>query len=360
MIQLFTYLNLTAVNEMTHYLFTKRDSVSINLFTSRLKDVCAWLFIVCLGFSSVCGAAPFDNAAFTKQPFKIVVPFGAGGVADLTARVVAQGLSDRLGQAVVIENKPGAGGIVAADTVAKSEPDGHTLFLMSNGTAVSAGLFKSLPYDTIKDFTPVSLLATFDMAIVTADNSKFKNLGELVSFAKAHPGQLNIGSINIGSTQNLAAELFKSSAGIEAQVVPFNGTPAVITALRGGQVDVAVEILAPVMSQIKGHSLRVLAITSEKRSASMPDVPTAIESSVKGMIATSWNALAVPSKTPAEAVERLNKEIVEVLKTPAVHQKLLNLNVDPRPTTPLQAQEWLKTEMKIWSQVIDRAGIERQ
>ena len=337
------------------------NTPSTKLLLSRLVNLFSKSLVIALiGFISYCEAATFDNASFTKQPFKIVVPFGAGGVADLTARVVAQGLSERLGQAVVIENKPGAGGIVAADTVAKSEPDGHTMFLMSNGTAVSAGLFKSLPYDTLKDFAPISLLATFDIAIVTSDNSKFKNLGELITYAKSHPGQLNIGSVNVGSTQNLAAELFKTSAGIDAQVVPFNGTPAVITALRGGQIDAAVEILAPVMAQIKGHSLRALAITSEKRTSALPDVPTAIELQVKGMVATSWNGLSVPSKTPAEAIERLNKEIVEVLKSPAIHQKLLALNVEPKPTSPSQAQEWLKAEMKIWAQVIERAGLEKQ
>ena len=335
---------------------------SRNLLSSIVKIFIASLLLMGLSvtFSSLSIAAPFDNASFTKQPYKIVVPFGAGGVADLTARVVAQGLSERLGQAVIVENKPGAGGIVAADLVAKSEPDGHTLFLMSNGTAVSAGLFKSLPYDTLKDFAPVSLLATFDMAIVTADNSKFKSLGELVSFAKSHPGELNIGSVNIGSTQHLAAELFKNAAGIDVQVIAFNGTPAVITALRGGQIDVAVEILAPIIPQLKGHSLRALAITSEKRSSSMPDVPTAIESQIKGMIATSWNGLSVPAKTPLEANERLNREVQEVLKNPVVRQKLINLNVDPKPTSPLQAQDWLKAEMKTWAQVIERAGIERQ
>jgi len=333
---------------------------SRNLLNSIFKTLFTPLLLIGLSVTSPSIAAPFDNASFIKQPFKIVVPFGAGGVADLTARVVAQGLSERLGQAVVVENKPGAGGIVAADAVAKSEPDGHTLFLMSNGTAVSAGLFKTLPYDTLKDFVPVSLLATFDMSIITSDNSKFKSLGELVSFAKSHPGELNIGSVNIGSTQHLAAELFKNAAAIDVQVIPFNGTPAVITALKGGQIDVAVEILAPIIPQLKGHTLRALAITSEKRSSSMPDVPTAIESQIKGMIATSWNGLAVPAKTPLEAIERLNREVVEVLKNPVIRQKLLNLNVDPKPTSPLQAQDWLKAEMKIWAHVIERAGIERQ
>jgi len=305
-------------------------------------------------------AAPNDGMSQTRQPFKIVIPFGAGGVADLTARVVGQALSERLGQAVIIENKPGAGGIIASDLVAKSEPDGHTLLLISNATAVSASLFKNLPYDTLKDFAPVSLLGTFDIAVIVPESSKFNSLGELIAYAKSNPGKLNMGSINVGSTQNLAAELLKSTAAIDVQVVPFNGTPALISALRGGQIDVATEILTPVLPQINAHVLKVLAVTGEKRSASMPEVPTALESQVKGMVAASWNGVAVPAKTPEATIEHLNKEIVEILRNPTVRQKLLNLNVEPKPTTPQQAQEWLRAEIKVWGQVINRAGIEKQ
>jgi tripartite-type tricarboxylate transporter receptor subunit TctC len=191
--------------------------------------------------------------------------------------------------------------------VAKADPDGHTLLLMSNGTAVSAGLFRSLPFDTLKDFAPISTLGTFDIAIIVPANSRFKTLGELLVFARANPGKLNVGSINVGSTQNLAAELFKSAAGIDAQIVPFNGTPAVVTALRGGQVEVAVEILGPVMSQISAQALRALAVTGDKRAAVLPEVPTAKEAGVANLSASSWNALAAPAKTPAAVIARLNK-----------------------------------------------------
>jgi hypothetical protein len=342
--------------------FIKLFSLLQRHSTSFLGFIC---FVGCLitsahAVSAGSNPTPYDAATFTKQPFKIVIPFGAGGVADLTARVVAQGLSDRLGQAVVIENRPGAGGIVAADWVAKSEPDGHTMLLISNATAVSTGLFKNLPYDTLKDFASVTLLGTFDIAVIVPEGSKFNTLSELINYAKSNPGRLNIGSINIGSTQHLAAELFKSSAGLDAQVVPFNGTPAVITALRGGQIDVAIEILTPVMPQIKSHAVKVLALTGERRSSALPDVPTALELQIKGMLASSWNGIAVHSKTPLDAVERLNKEIVEVLKNPTTRQKLQNLNVEPKPSSPQQAQDWLRTEIKIWGQVIDRAGIEKQ
>ena len=298
--------------------------------------------------------------AFPGKPVKIVVPFGAGGVADLTARIVAQKLSESLGQPVVVDNRPGAGGVVAGDMVAKSEPDGHTLLLMSNATAVSAGLFKSLPFDAVRDFTPVSTLGFFDIAIITPADSKFKTLGELLAFAKANPGKLNLGSINIGSTQNLVAELFKTSAGADMQIVPFNGTPAVITALRGGQIDAAVEILGPVLPQIRVNALRALSVTGVKRAAVLPDVPTAKESGLPTFVASSWNALAAPAKTPAAVIARLNKEIAAALDSPDVRKKLADLNVEARASSSEQAAELLASETRRWGEVITRAKIQAQ
>ena len=303
---------------------------------------------------------PATAQTFPARPLRIVVPFGAGGVADLTARTVAQKLSESLGQPVVIDNKPGAGGVVAGDAVAKAEPDGHTLLLLSNGTAVSAGLFKSLPFDTLRDFAPVSTLGFFDIALITPADSKFKTLGDLLAFAKANPGKLNLGTINIGSTQNLAGELFKATAGVDVQIVPFNGTPAVITALRGGQIDAAVEILGPVLPQIKAGALRALAVTGDKRAAVLPNVPTAKESGLPTYVATSWNALAVPAKTPKTVIERLNKDITAALNSPDIKKKLAELNVDARPSSPEQAAELLASETRRWGEVIQRAKIPQQ
>ena len=298
--------------------------------------------------------------AFPTKALRIVVTFAAGGVGDLTARAVATGLAERLGQPVVIDNRPGAGGVVAADAVARAEPDGHTLFLMSNGTAVSASLFRSLPYDTLADFTPVSTLGFFDIAVLVPADSPHGTLAQLLAHARARPGQLNIGSINIGSTQHLAAELFKSSAAIDAQVVPFNGTPALITALRGRQVDVGVEILGPALPQVRAGALRVLAVTGEQRSAVLPDAPTALEQGVKGFVATSWNALAVPARTPRPVVERLQRAVLATVAMPAVQQQLRALNVEPRTSTPEQAAALLQTDIERWRAVIERAGIPKQ
>lgn len=305
-------------------------------------------------------AIPALAQTFPSKAVRIVVPFGAGGVADLTVRTVAAKMTEGLGQTVVIENKPGAGGVVAGDAVAKADPDGHTLLLMSNGTAVSAGLFKSLPFDTLKDFAPISTLGTFDIAIIVPANSRFKTLGELLAFARANPGKLNVGSINVGSTQNLAAELFKTAAGIDAQIVPFNGTPAVVTALRGGQVEVAVEILGPVMSQISAQALRALAVTGDKRAAVLPEVPTAKEAGVANLSASSWNALAAPAKTPPAVIARLNKEITAALNAPDVKKKLAELNVDAQASTPEQTAALLASDIRRWGEVITRAKIPQQ
>lgn len=298
--------------------------------------------------------------SFPSKAIRIVVPNAPGGGADLTARTVAQKISETLGQPVIVDNKPGAGGVIAGETVAKAAPDGHTLLLISSGTAVSASLFQSLPYDTVKDFVPVAPLATFDLVIVGAEGGRFKTLAELVAWGKANPGKLNIGTPNIGTTQHLAAELFKSAAGLDAQIVPFNGTPAVINALRGGQIDAGLDILGPLLSQIKAKALRPLAITGDKRSRMLPEVPTAKESGVTGFSAASWNGLAVPAKTPKDVIARLNKDIVAALQDPAVRKRLEDLNLDPHPGTPEQAAGLLSNDIKRWSDVIVRAKIPRQ
>lgn len=303
---------------------------------------------------------PAFGQTFPTRPVRILVPFGAGGVADLTARAVGQALGERLGQPVVIENRPGAGGIAAGEAVARAEPDGHTLLLMSNATAVSASLFRSLPYDTLRDFAPVSTLASFDIGIVVAAESRLRSLQDLLAFARQSPGKLNLGSINIGSTQNLVAELLRHSAALDLQVVPFNGTPAVLTALRGGQIDAAVEIIAPLTGQIAARAVRVLAQTGAQRSALLPDVPTARESGVPGLVAASWNALAAPARTPANTVARLQREISAALAHPDLIRKLQEIQVEPGASTSQHAAELLATEVRRWGEVIARARIPQQ
>lgn len=306
---------------------------------------------------------PLANAQtpFPNKPLKIVVPFGAGGVADLTARAVAQKLSENLGQAVVIDNRPGAGGIVAGELVAKSEPDGHTLLLMSNGTAVSAGLFKSLPFNPRTDFAPVSLLGLFDMAVVVPDTSAHKTLADLIAFGRANPGKLNMGTINIGSTQHLAAELLRTQANLIAQVIPYNGTPAVINALRGGQIDVAIEILGPMKPQINAKAVRLLGVMGEHRPQDLPQTPTVRElPGLSNFNVSSWNALAAPGKTPQAVVEKLSTEVGKVLAQPDMVQRLAGFNVQAKSSTPAQLAQLLNNDIQRWRQVITQAGITPQ
>jgi len=316
--------------------------------------------VLSLVLGMACGAAQ-AQVEFPSRPIRIVVPFGAGGVADLTARTVAQKMSEGLGQAIVIDNKPGAGGIAAAEAVVKAEPDGHTLLLMSNGTAVSAGLFKKLPFDPRRDLAPVSLLGQFDLAVLVPESSPHKSLAQLLAWGHANPGKMNLGTIHIGSTQHLAAELFRSQAKLMAQVVPYNGTPGVINALRGGQIDAAVEILGPMKPQIQAKALRALAVMGDTPPADLPGV--ALISSQPGLShfnVTSWNALAAPAKTPAAVIARLNLEVQKSLSQPEVKKRLAQLNVQARPSSPEQLGRMLDTEIGRWSEVIQKSGIPQQ
>lgn len=315
-----------------------------------------------LGGALLLPAAAGAQEAFPSKTLRIVVPNAPGGAADLTSRTIAQAIAGPLGQSVIVENKPGAGGVVAGETVARAAADGHTMLLVSSGTAVSEALFNKLPFDTLKDFAPVSELATFNLALVVADNSRFKNLNELLAYARANPGKLNLGTPQLGTTQHLAAELFKSTAGIDAQIVPFGGTPPLINALRGGQVDAGVDIVGPLMGQLTGKSLRALALLGERHEAKLPGVPLAREAGgpLANFNATSWNGLAVPARTPPAAIERLNKAVNEALNQPEVRQRLTELTLHPGGSTPQQLGQRLASDVKRWSEVIERAKIPKQ
>ena len=307
------------------------------------------------------GFISFSQAQeFPSKPIKIIVPFGPGGIADLTARPVAQKMSELMGQGVIVENRPGAGGIAAAEAVVKSEPDGYTLLLMSNANAISVGLFNKLPFDTLQDLTPISTLGYFDIAIIVSSQSPFNSMSDLLAFAKVNPGKLNLGSINIGSTQNLAAELFKTQTHLDMQVIPFNGTAAVITAVRGGQVDVATEILGPIVPQVNSKAVRILAVTGAKRSPFYPDIPTAKELGIKEFTASSWNALAAPAKTPQPIIMKLNNVVVTALKSPDVKARLSELYMDPQSSSPEDAKKFLSQEINRWSKIIQQANIAKQ
>lgn len=294
---------------------------------------------------------------FPAQPITLVVPFGPGGVADITARAVAQGMARALGQPVVVDNRPSAGSIVASQAVAGARPDGYTLLLLSNGNAVSAGLFKKLPYDLLTAFAPVSTLGSFDLALFVAASSRLQTLGDMVEYAKANPGKLNIGCIAVGSTQHLAAKLFETVAGIDALVVPYKGSPAVLTALRAGEVDLAFEIVAPWVPQVTAGVLRALAVSSDQRSPALPAVPTVREAGVAGYNVASWNGLAAPAGTPAAVVDALNRAVHTALDAPDLQRKLAALGVRTQASTPAALQALLTNETRRWGEVIRSANI---
>jgi tripartite-type tricarboxylate transporter receptor subunit TctC len=298
------------------------------------------------------------QATWPTRPITLIVPFAPAGIADITARTVAQAMARELGQPIVVDNRPGAGSVVASSAVARAAPDGYTLLLMSNANAVSTGLFRKLPFDVVKAFAPITTLGFFDLGVFVASDSKFRSLKDVVAQASANPGRLTIGSISVGSTQHLAAELFKTKAGIDVLVVPYKGTPAVLQALRTGEVDVAFEILGPMLPQLSAKAIRVLAVTSGKRYPGLPQVPTVMQAGVPDYAVASWNALAAPAGTPPAVIVRLNRAAVEAVAQPAVQQRLQELGVRTQSGSPEQLESLLVSEIERWGQVIRAAKIE--
>ena len=305
--------------------------------------------------------APAQTSAqtrFPNKPITLVVPFAPGGIADLTARAVAEHMAKSLGQAVVVDNRPSAGSIVASQAVANAKPDGHTLLLMSNGNAVSAGLFKKLPYDTLKAFAPITTLAYFDLGVFVPAGSRFTSLREVLAHAKANPGKLNVGTINPGSTQHLSAKLFETVAGVDLLVVPYKGTPAVLTALRAGEIDIAFEIVGPMLPQLQAGVVQALAVTSARRNPALPEVPTVQQAGLAGYDMASWNALAAPAGTPADVLERLGRAAREALVAPELQARLAPLGLRLQGSTPAELQALLGAEVQRWGAVIRAARIE--
>lgn len=313
-----------------------------------------------LGLLLACCVGAAGAQGFPSRPVRVVVPFGPGGVADITARIVAERMSGPLGQPVLVENRPGAGGVAAASAVAKAPADGHSLLLISNANAVSVTLFKSHPVDPVADFAPVSTLGYFDLVFVVKPAAERETLAAWLARARARPGKLNVATISPGSTQNLAAELLRMSAGIDVQIVPYKGTPDVTGALLSGNADLAVDILAPLLGQIRSGSLLPVAVASARRSAILPEVPTAAESGVPGYEATSWNGLAAPAGTPAAVVDRLNREVAAALAAPEVAKRLRDLGIEPRAGTPEALRAQLVADIAKWKAVIERARIPLQ
>lgn len=306
--------------------------------------------------------APIPAAAqgkYPDKPVKLILPFGAGGVADITTRLVAEKLGEKLGQRFVVENNPGAGGIAAARAVLQSPPDGYTLAVLSNGTAVSVNLFKSLPFDPVKDFAPVSAMGYFDLIFVTNIDGPYKTLGDFIKAAKEKPGTLNLGTIAAGSSQNLGAELFKTSAGIDVVIVPFKTSGDVLVGLERNDVQMAAEFYAALRGSLDVKKFIPVGTSGPKQAEYLPGAPT-VASTVPGFEVTSWNAIFAPAGTPAEVIATLNKALNDVLADPEVKKKALDLGIEARGSTPQEIQDRLKADIVKWGKVIEQAKIEKR
>jgi tripartite-type tricarboxylate transporter receptor subunit TctC len=302
-------------------------------------------------------AAAQSQADYPTRPVTLIVPYGPGGVADVGMRILGDKLSSRLGQQFVVENRPGAAGVVAAQAGAAAAPDGYTLLMTGNNTAIAVALFKSLPYSILTDFDSVSTAAFFDVLIVTRAGSPLHSVADIVAAAKTNPGKLNIGTINPGSTQNLAAELFISTADIQATIVPFRTSPDMAGAVIRGDVDVAFEFYAAVSGLLADKKIVALASTGTQRTAYLPDVPTVIENGIKDYDVTSWNGLSVPAGTPKAVVATLNAAMKEVIPGPDVQSKSAQMGMAMRWSTPEDMTARMKADIAKWGAVIDKAGI---
>lgn len=312
---------------------------------------------------SLCIAMGLGTATaqtYPSKPIRLVVGYGPGGVADITARLVAQKLTDSMGQPVIVENRPSAGGIMAGDLVAKADPDGYTLLHLNSGNAISAASFRKLPFDVKKDFESIANMGAVDFVVLVDKSSDIKTVADFMIKARANPGKTNIGTVSIGSGQHMAATLFKSITGVDSPIVPYKATPALFAALKGKDIDVVFEVVSPALSLIRGGELRAIAVSSGKRFAGLPDVPTMMESGVKDFDVNAWNGLAAPAKTPKAIIDRLNKEVNAVLALPDVQKRFQDLGIDPRGGTPAELRNKLFSEVDKWTNLVSTMNMERQ
>ena len=299
------------------------------------------------------------QAGYPTKPVRFILPFGAGGVADVTSRLVADKLGEKLGQRFVVENMPGAGGIAAARAALAGGTDGYTVALITNGTSISVPLFKSLPFDPVKDFVPISSIGTFDCLFIVNAGSPYKTLGDWVKAAREKPGTLNIGTITAGSTQHLTANLFKSTANLDFVIVPSKTTGEAVVSLLRNDVHMVIDFYAALRPGIADGKTRALAWSGPTPSPALPDIPAAAQT-VPGFEVVSWNAMYAPAGTPQPILDTLNKALRDVLADPALKKRALEMGIDLKASTPAEAQARLTGDIKKWNDVIEKAGIQKQ
>ncbi|RLK39201.1 tripartite tricarboxylate transporter substrate binding protein [Cupriavidus plantarum] len=308
------------------------------------------------GLALLCAAA-HASAAYPDRPIRLVVPYPAGGAADTVARIVAAPLGTKLGQTIVVDNRPGASGVIGAGAVAKAAPDGYTLLLDATAHSVNPSLQPKLPYDTAKDFAPISLVVLVPNLMVVPPNSPFNSPKDIVARAKATPGKLTYASAGSGTAQHLAAELFRQQSGLNMLHVPYKGGAPALSDLMGGQVDMMFSNMAASYPLVSGKKLKVLATTGTKRSAALPDIPTIAESGLPGYQVYEWNGLFAPAGTSAEIVGTINKAIVEVMSQPAVKERLAAIGAEASANKPEEFRAFLEAEQAKWAKVIKQGNI---
>jgi tripartite-type tricarboxylate transporter receptor subunit TctC len=316
--------------------------------------------ILTLFAATLIATGAFAQANWPTKPIRMIVPFTAGSVTDIIGRTIAESMSRSVGQPVLIENKPGAGGTIGAAQVAKSDPDGYTLLIHSSGHALNPAIYPNLPYDTLKDLTGVTPLASVPNVLVVSPARGWKSVADLIAAAKAKPGALNYASAGTGSATHMNAEKFKLRAGIDAQHVPFKGTPEAMTDVIGGRDDWFFAPLSPALPLIKDGKLQALAVSSAQRSPALPDVPTTIEAGVPGSDYTLWVGMIVPSATPAPIVKRLHDEVIKALATPEVKARLATLGADAMPMEPAAFNNYIKAEVESAALIARSANLKAQ
>jgi len=296
-----------------------------------------------------------DASSFPSKPIRIVIPFGPGGRADVTMRLAGEPLGESLGQRLIMENRPGAGGVAATTTMLNADADGYTLIVLTNGTSIAETLFTDLPYQVTEDLVPITAVAWFDLVLMANPDAGYNTLQELLA---ARGDNLRIATINPGSTQNLTAELFTSLASVNATIIPYRTTPDVLGALLRGEVDLAIDAYTALKGAIDNNQAKALAVTGEVRNPAMPEVPTALESGIENFVVTGWNALYAKAGTDPAIIDRLHDEVEAVLATQDIRDRFMELGVEARATSPEDMQARLMADIDKWRQVIEAAGID--
>ena len=320
-----------------------------------LQRMASLLIALAIGLASVLPARA--QAPYPNRPIRIVVPFGPGGFADITVRLLGQKLAERTNAQVIIENRPGAGGIVAANAVISSEPDGYTLFVFSSGIALSKSLLKTMPFDPVTAFSPISTMALFDLLLLVKADSPIHTLKEALEAARVDPEKFNVGTINPGSTQNVTGELLRSATGIPMTVVPHRTSAEVLTSLLRGDTQIGIESYAALKSAIDARQIRAIASSGSRRSPQQPDVPTLRENGIDAAV-DGWNSLVAPAGTPREIIAFLNSHVRAIIADGDFQKRMIELGGEPVTGSPEELDARLKSDVEMWAGVVKKAGLE--